>query len=164
MDPYLESLVKKEEKEAVTEEAVEEVLEEITQQPQAEVEEIEVTEEVVEDVAEPEVAEAVEENIEVEAVGQVSEPEVAEEPEVIEEAMEADPEKVEVAFQKEGSTSFVKNLKIFNAPDAKGVFRIYTGNIILGAKISEEFTSIDYMKPGFGLVKGYIQKQPLFKR
>ena len=144
MDPYLESLVKQNDQ---NDKVIEDVVEEETNETEG-VSEPAVVKDAIEEVAvEPEVTE---EGIAIHEVAEVEE--------VADKAAEPVPEKVEIAFQEEGQTIFVRNMKIFNAPDAKGVFRIYTGNIVLGNKVSEEFTAIDYMKPGFGLVKGYIQK------
>lgn len=48
----------------------------------------------------------------------------------------------------------VTDIKIFNSPDPKGPFKIFTGNVIIDCEVSE-MKQIQYMKPGFGLVKGF---------
>lgn len=47
-----------------------------------------------------------------------------------------------------------KDIKVFHTPDPKGPFKIFTGNVIPQGQVST-MTQIKYMKPGFGLVKGF---------
>ena len=53
-----------------------------------------------------------------------------------------------------GKTISVTNIRVHNIPDPKSVFKIISGNIVVGDKINDMY-QIDYVKPGFGLVKGF---------
>ena len=158
MDNYLESLVVKGEK---TEEVA----------PQEEVKEEDVVAEIEEAVAEP-AEEAVEEPVEevAEPAEETAPAEVVEEP-----VVEAEPEEKKVAtvtitaedtnnglvhknadvatVAPEEPTAVV-DIRIFNTPDPKGPFKIFSGNVIVKQRI-DTMTQIEYMKPGFGLVKGF---------
>lgn len=48
----------------------------------------------------------------------------------------------------------VTNIKIFNTPDVKGAFKIFSGNVIVKGNVGD-LKMIEYVKPGFGLVVGY---------
>ena len=142
MDAYLESLVKKDEvvEAQVEEAAVLEPVEKVT-------------------AIEPEVAEAAELVVEEPKPVEEAKPAKAEKPaksgsDKKKEAESTDPTKSEETKSNAGETVAVKDIRIFNIPDAKSPFRIFTGNIIVNGKI-DSFTEIQYVKPGFGLVKGF---------
>lgn len=149
MDSYLESLVKKGEDVATEEEAVaieaEEVTEEVPTEPE------EVAEETP--VEEPDPVEEVPEVEEEPAEEEIAE-EVAEEaPAVEEEIVLKAPSPVSYNV---GDTVQVNDIKVYNTPDPTGPFRMITGNVIYQGQFSKCF-AIDYMKPGFGLVRGYTE-------
>ena len=54
----------------------------------------------------------------------------------------------------EGETIAVKHIRIYKSPDTNQVAKMYSGNVIYLGRI-EEFSVINCMKHGFGLVKGY---------
>ena len=49
---------------------------------------------------------------------------------------------------------YVVDIRMFNTPDPKGPFKIFTGNVIVKDKV-DTMTELEYVKPGFGIVKGY---------
>ena len=55
---------------------------------------------------------------------------------------------------KEGDIIKVENIKVFKTPDKRQISRNVTGNVTYLGKIGE-YTIINYMRHGFGLVKGY---------
>lgn len=142
MDAYLESLVKKGEvvKAQVEEAAIPEPVEEVT-------------------AIEPEVAEAAESVVEEIKPAEEAKPAKAEKPaksgsDKKKEAESKAPTKAEETKSNAGEIVAVKDIRIFNIPDAKSPFRIFTGNIVVNGKM-DSFTEIQYVKPGFGLVKGF---------
>lgn len=46
------------------------------------------------------------------------------------------------------------NIRVYNSPSVKQVSRLISGRVIILGKI-DNFTIVQYMKHGFGLVKGY---------
>lgn len=48
----------------------------------------------------------------------------------------------------------VTNIKIYNIPDSKSPFKMFTGNVVIKGKV-DQFTKLEYVKPGFGLILGY---------
>lgn len=151
MDSYLESLVKKGEEVAVeTAEATEDVIEEVAASESV----VEATEGV--EIAAEEVDTVVEETEEVEEASEVADDVAEEAPEVIEEVPEQEPQpelKKEIQSADEETLS-VTNIKVYNVPDPAAVFKIFTGNVICKEMIGE-MRMIEYVKPGFGLVKGF---------
>lgn len=169
MDSYLESLIrkgnpveKKEEQPEMTEneailaaldDELEEVIEAEAEQEEAIVESVEpVTEEAqsepVEEAAEPLVEEpepAAESNAE-----PIEEPEP--EPEPVPEVKQEPPTKTN-DYKPEELIS-VSSIRIFNRPDENDVYNVFQGNVIFKSRINN-FALIEYMKPCFGLVKGY---------
>ncbi len=143
MNEYLESLVLK------GEEPVEKPAEKVA---------AESVEEVVEEVAQPEEeADPVEE-------APTEEPK-EEAPAVVEEAKEEKKAEVKISANKEVAKHddvpataddpvAVVDIRIFNTPDPKGYFKIFSGNVIVKGEV-DTMKSIEYMKPGFGLVKGF---------
>lgn len=139
MDKYLASLVKKGE---IEESQVEEVIEE------------EVVEEIAEAVQAPEPVEEVKEEPE-EEIEEVKE-EVAEPEPPVKEVKKEEKEAIkhpDIPFNPDEPTSVV-DIRIFNIPDIKSPFKIFSGNVIVRNKVSD-MTELEYVKPGFGLVKGY---------
>lgn len=147
MDNYLESLVKKGE-----------AVQPVEEEP---VEEEPVKEEAVTAEVAPE--EPVKEGPEVESklsaeekVEAAAEELAKEEAESVKEAPEVEPIKAESAinYEKDQMIS-VENIKMFNSADPKGVFKIFTGNIIYKDEINGMYL-VEYVKPGLGLVKGFV--------
>lgn len=68
---------------------------------------------------------------------------------------EDDDAEVDTSASLYGKPIAVNKIKVFNTPDPKGFFKIFSGNIIPTAKV-ESMYAIDYVKPGFGLVRGYV--------
>ena len=129
MDKYLEGLVRKGETEGA--QAEEPVTEEV----------VEVAEEAApaEEAAEPVVEEA-------------PAPEPAKKADVKIKAEKPAPAPKPVANADETVT--VTNIKIFNTPDVKGAFKMFSGNVIVKGNVGD-LKMIEYVKPGFGLVVGY---------
>lgn len=164
MDSYLESLTKKSEStiEEVTEteevaEAVEETL----------ADEPEVASEVEDAVAEESAEETATEEDKEQEVGAEeqaveAEPEEAESAEEVEEASEEEPNDEPVlqapdvpeGNHKVGELINVVGIRVFNTPSLGQPFKIISGNVTYDGKV-EGFTIIEYMKSGFGMVKGY---------
>lgn len=143
MDNYLESLVKKGEAvQPVEEEPVKEEAVTAEVAPEEPVKE------------EPKVESKLSAEEKVEAAAE----ELAkEEAESVKEAPEVEPiKKAEPAinYEKDQMIS-VENIKMFNSADPKGVFKIFTGNIIYKDKINGMYL-VEYVKPGLGLVKGFV--------
>lgn len=129
MDKYLEGLVKKgETAEAQAEELVTEEVVEVA-------EEAAPTEETVEPVVEEAPA-----------------PEPAKKADVKIKAEKSAPASKPVANADEPVA--VTNIKIFNTPDVKGAFKMFSGNVIVKGNVGD-LKMIEYVKPGFGLVVGY---------
>lgn len=78
----------------------------------------------------------------------------------VEEVSQSEPEVKEPEVDKKVSatpkpeTTSVINIRIFNVPDIRSPFKMYTGNVIVTGKVSD-MTSLDYVKPGFGIVTGF---------
>lgn len=142
MDSYLESLVKRDEYvevetsvETVDESNVIEVEEAL---PEAELEVVPV------DTEEPLVDEDAEEVVaQEEEKASEPTPEDNKQPVISESEEHVDGDKIKV-----------ENIRIYKTPDSKQVARNFTGNVVYRGKISE-FTIIDYMRHGFGVVRGY---------
>lgn len=141
MDNYLESLVLKREKSTEIEDSAREVAESATTNVEQEV-----------GAPNSELEECIDVK-EVEA-GPVVESDVAEpkdEPEN-DTTSESESAASEVSVAEIATT--VKDIKIFNTPDRKGPFKIFSGNVVIKDKV-DTMTLIEYVKPGFGLVKGF---------
>lgn len=147
MDNYLESLVKKGEAAALVEEELVEG-EPVTDEPIAEV----TPEEPVKEEPKVEAELAAEEPVEAAAqdLAKKEAESVKEMPEV-EPIKKAEPA---IGYEKDRMIS-VKNIKMFNSADPKGVFKIFTGNIIYKDKVNGMYL-VEYMKPGLGLVRGFV--------
>ena len=133
MDAYLESLVRKDEEPVYTPEEVVPASEDF--EPLPDEPEEAVVETVPEEVGEP----------------QQEESEPVEEP-TQEEKPESKPE--EVAQVKEGEVISVNNIRVYKTPDTNQVARNITGNVTYLGKVGN-FAIINYMRSGFGLVKGF---------
>ena len=149
MDSYLESLVKKSEE-----------IEDIEEAPAEEVEDaVEVadtSDDIVEenDAVEEEVTEEPEEKVEETKEVKKAEPVVEKGAPVVKNSP--------VTKLEDGATISVSEVRIFNIPDSKQPSKIVTGNVISRNEVTgangEAFILVDYMRPGFGLVKGYMLK------
>lgn len=129
MDKYLEGLVRKgETEEAQAEEPVTEEVVEVAEEAPAE----EAAEPVVEEAPAPESA--------------------AKKTDVKIKAEKPAPAPKPVANADE--TVAVIDIKIFNTPDVKGAFKMFSGNVIVKGNVGD-LKMIEYVKPGFGLVVGY---------
>ena len=53
-----------------------------------------------------------------------------------------------------GASFSVNDIKIYNVPDSKSAYNIFTGNVIYKGDVAG-YKQIAYMKPGFGLAIGY---------
>ena len=110
--------------------------------------------EVGEEVKESEVAESVEKPDSDEVK------EEAEKPEVAEPAEGTDSDSTNASQPTASSTNGpmgyvpVTDIRVYNTPYPNGPFRIFSGNVIIHSKV-ENMTLIEFMKPGFGLVKGF---------
>lgn len=155
MDSYLESLIKKGEGASAIEEmaASEEI---ITEEAEVATTEAEVvSEEKVEASESLDTASKKE-------VEKTSEEAKAEELQTLIEKQDKKAEKIVAKSEVKvgnniGKTVSVKDIKVFNIPDDKSIFKLFTGNVIIKDEISG-FSQIEYMKPGFGLVKGYTKE------
>ena len=159
MDSYLESLTRK------SEEAIDAAVEETVEAEEAA--EVEETVEEIDDSNAAEetedltVEEPAEEDKEDEAEEQVDE----EAPEEAEDAAKAEPvdepddkpalqaASSEVTHQA-GELINVVGIRVFNTPSFNQPFRIISGNVTYDGKV-DGFIRIEYMKSGFGMVKGY---------
>lgn len=112
--------------------------------------------EVKEEVEEPEVAEPIEKP-------DSAEVEEAEEPKVAEPVKDTDSDSVNASQPAEPTASStndpmgyvpVIDIRVYNTPYPNGPFRIFSGNVIIHSRV-ENMTLIEFMKPGFGLVKGF---------
>ena len=133
MDKYLESLVKKNDVDVEVEAA-----------PRV----------VEEDISAEEVTEVIEEVTESEPAPEVVEEVIKEEVEKPAKLVKED--KLAKAELKEGTVITVTDLKVFNFPDTASAYKLISGNVIYVKKVGE-FSLINYMKYGFGLVSGYTQ-------
>ena len=148
MDDYLESLVLKSELGAT---------------------DVEISEPIESEVAQEEpVANVTEESIPVTFDAEPAEgsetPEIQFEPEVKEEVKEQP--KPATSFKSQASateckgnyevdqTYYVENIKIYKTPDSNQVTKTYTGNVVFKGQI-EHFFIIEYVRHGFGIVRGY---------
>ena len=157
MDSYLASLVAKEtateEVPAPAEPVVEEVAKEVVQADPEEpvVEEApaeEVEEEVVVEEEETKVPDS--ESEEKQPEPEVSKPEPKPEKQVNLKAAD-----IPSQPHKEGDTIYLKEtIRVYRTPDASQVARGVSGSVIYKGKIGE-FTIVQYMRHGFGLVIGY---------
>ena len=120
--------------------------EEVIEAPE-ETEEAEETVEDVESVEETEEADAEEE-----APEEAKEDNEAEETE--EDAPADDAEETEAHSEKKSNLVSVNKIRIYSKPSKAAVARIHTGFVRVGGKI-REFTEVEYVKPGFGTVKGF---------
>lgn len=57
---------------------------------------------------------------------------------------------------KDGDVITVANIRIYNTPDTNQPSRSVSGNIIYHNELNG-WAVVDYMRPGFGLVKGFTQ-------
>jgi len=149
MDAYLEKLVKKgsavaeEVEEAIEEEVVEEIEAAVTAEPEPEVQEEADTND-----------ETVTETVDEEAVPDVQ----------LETVIEKDEQETETETDGATSNGFIEpnteidavNIRVYNSPDTRQLSRIISGHIVVLGQI-EDFKIIEYMKHGFGLVKGYTR-------
>lgn len=55
---------------------------------------------------------------------------------------------------KPGETYYVTNIRIYKTPDVTQIARNYTGNVVYKGRIEDVYI-IEYMRHGFGLVRGY---------
>lgn len=146
---YLESLVRKTDEIEPAAPAEEEIEDE----PAVEEEVAEVIADEPEEVAaEEEVVTTAESVVEEPALEPIQE-EVKEEPESVKPAKKEKPAKKSASHQ-EGETISVISIRIFNTPDPKGLFKIFTGNVIFKGFVND-MMYVQYVKPGFGLVNGY---------
>ena len=101
--------------------------------------------------------------------GEVEEPEIAEcveesdSAEVKEEVKDVDSDSTNASQPAEPAASStndpmghvsVIDIRVYNTPYPNGPFRIFSGNVIIHSRV-ENMTLIEFMKPGFGLVKGF---------
>lgn len=150
MDNYLESLVKKGEAIQSVEEPIKEGT--VITEPAAEV----TPEEPVKVEAELTAEEKVEPVKEELVKEEIAEP-TKKETEPVKEQPKAEPVKENepvIGYEKDQMIS-VENIKMFNSADPKGVFKIFTGNIIYKDEINGMYL-VEYVKPGLGLVKGFV--------
>ena len=109
-----------------------------------------------EEVEEPEVAEPVEKPDSAE-VEEAEEPKVAEPVEGINSDSTNASQPAEPAASSTndpmGHVSVI-DIRVYNTPYPNGPFRIFSGNVIIHSRV-ENMTLIEFMKPGFGLVKGF---------
>ena len=96
-----------------------------------------------------------------EAVETVEDVESEEAKDTAEEADEAeedapanDAEEPEDNSEKKSNLVSVNKIRIYSKPSKAAVARIHTGFVRVGGKIGE-FTEVEYVKPGFGTVKGF---------
>lgn len=61
---------------------------------------------------------------------------------------------IEVVDYKPGEVIYVKSIKVYKIPDTRQIARSITGNITFLGRV-DTFAIINYMRHGFGLVKGY---------
>lgn len=139
MDEYLASLVRKEDNAVPVAEEVQ-------------VEEI--AEPVVEEVADTSVVEPDLESV----VEEVKKEKPAEEKKSkkTEKKVKEEPKKVSAIVLEEGSEYDVYPVRVYKTPDTHQVSQLISGKVIYEGK-AETFSVIEYMKHGFGLVKGYVQ-------
>lgn len=167
MDSYLESLVKKGEE--IVETAEPEVAEyaEIDVADEAvenDTADGELTSDTVEDAEPDESPSEVDDQPSEEVKETTEEPEEAKEPEIQEIIKEQEkreekpvPKSAVNAANRIGATLGVKDIKVFNVPDEKSIFKVFSGNVVVKDNIAG-FSQIEYVKPGFGLVKGYTKE------
>ena len=113
------------------------------------------SEEIVEPVNEEEVVNEIAEALEAPAEEPVEE--VQSEPESIEPEPAPVKEEKKTAKKLDNAvteSTYVTQIKIFNTPDPKGPFKIFTGNVIVKGEVGG-MTELDYVKPGFGIVRGF---------
>lgn len=129
MDKYLEGLVRKGETKGT--QAEEPVTEEVVEEAEEAVPAEEPAEPVVEEAPAPEPAKKADVKIKAEKPAPAPKP-----------VTNAD------------ETVAVIDIKIFNTPDIKGAFKMFSGNVIVKGNVGD-LKMIEYVKPGFGLVVGY---------
>lgn len=139
MDAYLESLVLKGEE--VAEPVEEPVVEDLV------VDEAPADEPIEEVVAEP-VADT--------NIGENGDPAV-----VIKEEVKEEPEQVVAPESQPVSTDyevdkmyFVNDIRVYSVPDDTTAFMLFSGNVIYKGTV-DKYLVIEYVKHGFGMVKGY---------
>lgn len=107
---------------------------------------------------EPVVDEVAKEEVVKEVVPSVSdqdiEPISESEPEPVVEVKKEEPKKSASNELAKGTALPVKNIRIYNRPDSKSLFKVFSGNIIMKNKV-DDMIEIEYVKPGYGLVKGF---------
>ena len=175
MDSYLESLTKKSEEAAVEQETVEvaEEIPEVIEKPEVETtEEVtepidEIAEEIVEEGIEAassvdpeeytEVVEEVEAELEAEEAEPVKEEKIIPIPEVKPEPKQVPKSAIKNNKYCVGDIINVRDIKIYGAPAVAYPYRSYTGNVVYKGQ-SGEFSAIEYMYPGFGIVKGFTNE------
>ena len=75
---------------------------------------------------------------------------------ITEDSVKEEP-KVEIKTYIKGQIIPVINVKVYRLPNERSFFQIFTGNLVYHSKSIDNFTHVQYMMPGFGLVSGFVK-------
>lgn len=75
---------------------------------------------------------------------------------ITEDSVKEEP-KVGVTTYTKGQIIPVINVKVYRLPNERSYFQVFSGNLVYHSKSVADFTRVEYMMSGFGLVSGYVK-------